>query len=105
MRVQNMKQEEKKQKQYDESTIDGVTMRVYESGFASLALDVNGDTLVINGKIRFTKENNPFFAFPSYKGNDGKYYNHVYTVGDKDGHSALSDTITKLVETLVESGK
>lgn len=105
MKVQNRKQEEKKQKQFDESTIDGVTMRVYESGFASLAFDINGDTLVINGKIRFTKENTPFFAFPSYKGNDGKYYNIVYTVGDKDGHSALNDTITKLVNTLVESSK
>lgn len=105
MKIQNRKQEEKKQNQYDESTIDGVTMRVYESGFASLAFVINGDTLVINGKIRFTKENTPFFAFPSYKGNDGKYYNNVYTVGDKDGHSALNDTITKLVNTLVESGK
>jgi len=99
MKIQNRKQEEKKQ--YEESTIDGVKMRVYESGFASLAFDINGDTLVINGKIRFTKENTPFFAFPSYKGNDGKYYNHVYTVGDKDGHGALNDTITKLVNTLV----
>ncbi len=103
MKVQNKKQEEKKT--YDESTIDGITMRVYESGFASLAFDVNGDTLVINGKIRFTKDGKPFFGFPSYKGNDGKYYNHVYAVGDKDGNSALYDTIAKLVDTLVESDK
>lgn len=103
MKIQNKKQEEKKN--YDESTIDGVTMRVYESGFASLALDVNGDTLVINGNIRFTKENTPFFAFPSYKGNNGKYYNNVYIVGDDNGNSALNDTIVKLVNTLVESAE
>jgi hypothetical protein len=103
MKVQNKKQEQKKQ--YDESTINGLTMRVYESGFASLSIDVNGGTLVINGKIRFTKDGAPFFAFPSYKGTDGKYYNHVYTLDDGEGESALKDTITALVSSLVESGK
>lgn len=103
MKVQNRKQEQKKQ--YDESTIDGITMRVYESGFASLAVDINGGTLVINGKIRFTKENKPFFAFPSYKGDDGKYYNHVYVVEEDDKDGTLKDTISTLVHTLVESAE
>ena len=100
MKVQNKKAETKKQ--YDEHTIDGLTMRVYESGFASLSIDVNGGTLVVNGKIRFTKDGKPFFAFPSYKGTDGKYYNHVYTLDD-EGESALKDIITALVNSLVES--
>ena len=103
MKVQNKKQETKKQ--YEESTINGLTMRVYESGFASLSIDVNGGTLVINGKIRFTKDNAPFFAFPSYKGTDGKYYNHVYTLEDEEDESTLKDTITALVTSLVDSDK
>lgn len=103
MKVQSKKQETKKQ--YEESTINGLTMRVYESGFASLSIDVNGDTLVINGKIRFTKNGAPFFAFPSYKGSDEKYYNYVYTIDDGDGESALKDTIAALVTSLVESDK
>ena len=103
MKVQNKKQETKKQ--YEESTLNGLTMRVYESGFASLSIDVNGGTLVINGKIRFTKDGAPFFAFPSYKGTDNKYYNHVYTLDDEDGESILKDTITTLVNSLVESDK
>lgn len=103
MKVQNKKQETKKQ--YEESTLNGLTMRVYESGFASLSIDVNGGTLVINGKIRFTKDGTPFFAFPSYKGTDDKYYNHVYTLDDEDGESTLKDTITTLVSSLVESDK
>ena len=100
MKVQNKKQEAKKQ--YDESTIDGITMRVYESGFASLAVDINGGTLVINGKIRFTKDDKPFFAFPSYKGDDGKYYNHVYVVEKDD---KVGTTISTLVHTLVDSAE
>lgn len=103
MKVQNKKQEAKKQ--YDESTIDGVTMRVYESGFASLAVNINGGTLVINGKIRFTKDDKPFFAFPSYKGDDGKYYNHVYVVEEDDKDGTLKDTISTLVHTLVDSAE
>lgn len=103
MKVQNRKQEAKKQ--YDESTVDGVTMRVYESGFASLAVNINGGTLVINGKIRFTKEDKPFFAFPSYKGDDGKYYNHAYIVEEDDKDGTLKDTISTLVHTLVESAE
>lgn len=99
MKVQNKKQENKKQ--YEEKTINGLTMRVYESGFASLSIDVNGGTLVVNGKIRFTKDGAPFFAFPSYKGTDDKYYNHVYTIDDDD--SELKDTIETLVESLVNN--
>ncbi len=101
MKVQNQKKQEKKQ--YDENTIDGVTMRVYESGFASLAINVSGGILVVNGKIRFTKDGKAFFAFPSYKGDDGKYYNHAYTVDDTDGENTLKDTIAMLVNSLVDS--
>ena len=101
MKVQNKKQEAKKQ--YEESTKDGLTMRVYESGFASLSIDVNGGTIVINGKIRFTKDGVPFFALPSYKGTDGKYYNHVYTIDDNEDESAVKDTITTLVNSLVDN--
>ena len=103
MKVQNKKQEAKKQ--YEESTINGITMRVYESGFASLAVNINGGTLVINGKIRFTKDDKPFFAFPSYKGDDGKYYNHVYIVEEDDKDGTLKDTISTLVHTLVDSAE
>lgn len=99
MKVQNKKQENRKQ--YEEKTINGLTMRVYESGFASLSIDVNGGTLVINGKIRFTKDGAPFFAFPSYKGTDDKYYNHVYTIDDDE--SELKDTIETLVKSLVNN--
>lgn len=82
MKVQTKKSKKAEEKNYEEYTLNDVTMRVYESGFASLSIAVEGGTFIVNGKIRESNEGKLFFSFPSYKGSDGKYYNNVYTMGD-----------------------
>lgn len=84
-------------KSYEEKNLNSLTMRVYESGFASLSVILKEGTIVINGHIRETKEGVPFFAFPSYKGTDEKYYNHAYALGDD-----LKTDIELLVKQLTE---
>lgn len=59
------------------------------------ALTVNGVTVygcnVVEGK------NGDFIAFPSYKGKDGKYYNHVYIpLTDKEQEGILLDVEKEL---------
>lgn len=43
--------------------------------------------------LRFDKNDNPWVAFPSRKGNDGKYYKHYYC-------EFAPDAIDKIVNTL-----
>lgn len=82
-------------KAYEEKTLNGVTLRVYESGFASLAWDVEGGTVVINGFVRESKKNGGyFFSFPAYKSGD-EWHNNAYVIGDD-----ISATIKLLVDTL-----
>lgn len=59
------------------------------------ALTVNGVTVygcnVVEGK------NGDFISFPSYKGKDGKYYNHVYIpLTDKEQEGILLDVEKEL---------
>ena len=91
------KKEETK-KSYEEYTLNDVTMRLYESGFASLSVAVEGGTFIINGNVRQTKDGGYFFSYPSYKGSDGAYHNHVYIMGDD-----LKADIQLLVNHLTES--
>lgn len=58
-------------------------------------LTVNGVTVygcnVVEGK------NGDFISFPSYKGKDGKYYNHVYIpLTDKEQEGILLDVEKEL---------
>ena len=82
---------------YEEKTLNSLSMRVYESGFASLSVNLKEGTIVINGHIHETKDGSPFFAFPSYKGSDGKYYNSAYALGDD-----IKTDIELLVKQLTE---
>lgn len=83
------------EKTFEEKTLNGVSLRVYESGFASLSWDVTGGTVVINGFIRESKKNGGhFFSFPAYKNGD-KWSNNAYVIGDD-----ISATIQRLVDTL-----
>lgn len=59
------------------------------------ALTVNGVTVygcnVVEGK------NGDFISFPSYKGKDGKYYNHAYIpLTDKEQEGILLDVEEEL---------
>lgn len=83
MKVQTTKKksETNQERKFEEKTLNALSLRVYESGFASLSIKVNEGTLVVNGHIREGKDG-AFFAFPSYKGNDGKYYSQAYIIGE-----------------------
>jgi len=86
-------------KNYEEKEIGGITMRIYESGFAPISIQL-GDAdnkLIINGSIRQSKNGNYFYSFPSYKDKEGNYQNQAYVMGDK----AKAD-IQALVDALVE---
>ena len=89
-------QKKSKEKTYEEKTINGVSMRVYESGFASLSWEVTGGTVIINGFIRESKDGGFFFSFPAYKNGD-KWSNNAYVIGDD-----ITATIQLLVDTLTE---
>lgn len=59
--------------------------------FIDLALD---DTLIIKGLTLVEGKNGLFLSFPSTKGNDGKYYNSVYSL-DKEWRELLQDECVK----------
>lgn len=86
-------------KNYEEKEINGISMRVYESGFAPISIKLGDDDnkLIVNGSIRRSKDGNYFYSFPSYKDNEGKYQNQAYVMGDK----AKAD-IQALIDALVE---
>lgn len=67
--------------------------REWENGNVTTTLTLNGIT-IYNVRIQQTHDGNrEFLAFPSRKGNDGKYYPYVYV--------ALSDVdTTKIIEAI-----
>lgn len=59
------------------------------------ALTVNGVT--VYGCIVMEGKNGDFISFPSYKGKDGKYYNHAYIpLTDKEQEGILLDVEKEL---------
>lgn len=59
--------------------------------------------VVINGVsiygCRFVEgKNGDFVSFPSYKGNDGKYYSHAYIRLDDAAVKEIDEQIDKLLE-------
>lgn len=59
------------------------------------SLTVNGVT--VYGCIVMEGKNGDFISFPSYKGKDGKYYNHAYIpLTDKEQESILLDVEKEL---------
>lgn len=58
-------------------------------------MEVNGVTIY---GCRFVEgKNGDFVSFPSYKGKDGKYYNHVYVKLDDAMISLIDEQIDKLL--------
>lgn len=59
--------------------------REWDNGSVTTTLTLNGIT-IYNVRIMQTHDNNhEFLAFPSRKGNDGKYYPYVYvSLSDED---------------------
>lgn len=59
--------------------------REWENGNVTSTVTINGVT-IYNVRIQQTKDgNHEFLAFPSRKGNDGKYYPYVYvSLSDED---------------------
>lgn len=75
-------------------------VRAWDNGGVTFDMEVRGITIyamrVVSG------QNGDFVSFPSRKGNDNKYYNHVYFPMDKE----LQDNIlTKVSETWEEQQK
>lgn len=91
------KETKKEEKKYEEKTLDGISMRVYESGFASLSIPVCNGEFIINGHIVEKSEGGYFFGFPARKNKDGVYSNECYAMGDD-----LRKTIQDLVNSLID---
>lgn len=83
------------EKKFEEQSLNGITLRVYESGFASIKVSHDAGDIIINGFIRESK-GHKFFAFPSHKYEDN-YVNDVYVIGDD-----LKHIIESLVDSIVE---
>lgn len=51
--------------------------RIWDNGEASFDMVING--VIINGcLVKFNSKQEPWIAFPSYKGKDGNWYNHAF---------------------------
>lgn len=64
-------------------------------GTTFLDLEVNG--VKIYGCRYVEGKNGDFISFPSYKGNDGKYYNHAYVELDEAMISLIDEELDKLL--------
>lgn len=64
-------------------------------GTTFLDLEVNG--VKIYGCRYVEGKNGDFISFPSYKGNDGKYYNHAYVELDEAMVSLIDEELDKLL--------
>lgn len=94
MKVQTKAEKKQKEQEYEEATLNSVTLRVYESGYANVKLTVKEGSLIVNGFIREGKDG-LFFAMPSYKDGSGKWHNQAYVLGDE-----LNSDIAILVKQL-----
>ena len=66
----------------------------------SYAFDMKVNGVMIYGCwLKETKSGENFVSFPSYKGNDGKWYSHVYFKVDADTQADIEKQIeSKLAE-------
>ena len=92
------KVEEVRSQEYDEvKSFDIAHVRDGKYG-VSFTLILNG--VSINGvRVRETKDGREFLALPQYKGNDGKYYHHVFfRFSDEDTAAILQLVAGALTE-------
>lgn len=64
----------------------------------TLFFDVEINGVMIYGCRFIEGKNGDFVSFPSYKGNDGKYYSHCYIKLDEAAISLIDEQIDKLLE-------
>lgn len=53
-------------------------VHVFEDGSVTFNMIVDGFVHIYGLRIFDGRDGKPFITFPSRKGNDGKYWNHVY---------------------------
>lgn len=53
-------------------------VHVFDDGSITFNMQVDGFVDIYGCRIYDGKEGKPFISFPSRKGSDGKYWNHVY---------------------------
>lgn len=63
----------------------------------TLFFDVEINGVMIYGCRYIEGKNGDFVSFPSYKGNDGKYYSHCYIKLDEASISLIDEQIDKLL--------
>lgn len=63
----------------------------------TLFFDVEINGVMIYGCRFIEGKNGDFVSFPSYKGNDGKYYSHCYIKLDEAAISLIDEQIDKLL--------
>lgn len=59
--------------------------------------DLEVNSVMIYGCRYMESDRGDFVAFPSKKGKDGKYYNHVYVKLDSDHVALIDEQIDKLL--------
>ena len=93
------KNKETKKTETPETTYDIEVLRAKQvKETYAFDLKVNGVT-IYGCWLRESKNGNNFVSFPSYKGNDGKYYSHVYFKIDEKVQAEIEKQIeSKLAE-------
>lgn len=66
----------------------------FDDGSITFNMTIDGFVQVYGCRIYDGKDGNPFISFPSRKGNDGKFWNHVYIKLSKE----QTEDIAKQVE-------
>ena len=66
----------------------------FDDGSITFNMMVDGFVQIYGCRIYDGKDGKPFISFPSRKGNDGKYWNHVYMKLSED----QTEEIAKQVE-------
>lgn len=68
----------KKEQQTQEHKFTVERVHQFEDGAVTFNLQVDGLVFIYGCRIYDGKDGKPFVSFPSRKGNDGKYWNHVF---------------------------
>lgn len=80
---------------YIDATWEIKRAKQFKDGNITLDIEVNGITIygarVVKGK------KNEFIAWPSYKGSDGNYYNHVYCPISQEEQDAIIKEVKNMI--------
>ena len=68
------------------------------SGKTFIPFDVKLNEISINGcSVGTDKDGNDFISYPSYKGNDGKYYQHASAYLSKEDQAAILADVERII--------